>query len=416
MSDHGAGMRRILTALLSGSHLISFAEIPDEVRRQAAQAGLDDVLIYLADLQQYVLRLVTGRGLDAREGAPAGLGELNIDGTVAGRAFQQTQTLPHHPAGDGVVWWVPVLDGTERLGVLRVSTARADDGLREDLELLASVVAMLVVGKRDSSDAHARLVRTERMNVAAEMQWHLMPPMAYADASVVIGAALEPAYQVGGDAFDYARAGDVLHLAVFDAMGHDTSAGVSANLAVATCRNERRHGAGLVEASVAIEQRLMEQFGRFRYVTGILADLDVTTGILSWVNRGHLPPLVIRDGRWITQLKCPPSHPMGTDLGLEITVCREQLQPGDHLVLYTDGITEARNAAGHEFGLDGFTDFLIRHHADGLSLPETLRRLVHGILEHHRGRLSDDATVLLTQWLGPGNHRKDAGAIAGLSH
>ncbi|MEU6896265.1 hypothetical protein ABZ934_31885 [Streptomyces sp. NPDC046557] len=76
------------------------------------------------------------------------------------------------------------------------------------------------------------------------------------DASVVIGAALEPAYKVGGDAFNYARAGDVLHLAVFDSMGHDTSAGAAANLAVSVCRNERRHGAGLVEASVSIEHRL----------------------------------------------------------------------------------------------------------------------------------------------------------------
>ncbi|MEU6896266.1 hypothetical protein ABZ934_31890 [Streptomyces sp. NPDC046557] len=97
---------RMVAGLLSGSHLISFAEIPDEVQRQAAGAGLQEVLIYLADLQQYVLRLVTGWGLDAREGAPAGLGELNIEGTVAGRAFQQTQTLAHHPTGDGGMWWV----------------------------------------------------------------------------------------------------------------------------------------------------------------------------------------------------------------------------------------------------------------------------------------------------------------------
>ncbi|MFF4587597.1 PP2C family protein-serine/threonine phosphatase [Streptomyces sp. NPDC001388] len=91
---------------------------------------------------------------------------------------------------------------------------------------------------------------------------------------------------------------------------------------------------------------------------------------------------------------------MGTDLGLPVTLCREQLEPGDQLLLYTDGITEARDAAGHEFGRDHFVDFVIRHQADGLAAPETLRRLIRAVLEHHDGHLNDDATVLLCAWHG----------------
>ncbi|SCF92894.1 Stage II sporulation protein E (SpoIIE) [Streptomyces sp. Cmuel-A718b] len=66
---------------------------------------------------------------------------------------------------------------------------------------------------------------------------------------------------------------------------------------------------------------------------------------------------------------------MGTDLGVPAIPCREQLVPGNRIVLHTDGVTEARDADGHEFGLERFTDFLDRHHADGLPVPETLRRL-----------------------------------------
>jgi serine phosphatase RsbU (regulator of sigma subunit) len=168
---------------------------------------------------------------------------------------------------------------------------------------------------------------------------------------------------------------------------------------MAACRNHRRQGADLVTNSMMIEQVLIEEFGRAtRFVTAVLADLDLTTGVLSWVNRGHHPPVVIRGGRWSTTLECPPAHPLGLDLGLETVLCREQLEPGDRVLLYTDGITEARNARGREFGLHRFIDFVIRHNADGLPVPETLRRLVRSVLDYHDGQLQDDATVLLTEW------------------
>ncbi|MEY9996540.1 hypothetical protein ABIE67_008572 [Streptomyces sp. V4I8] len=63
-----------------------------------------------------------------------------------------------------------------------------------------------------------------------------------------------------------------------------------------------------------------------------------------------------------------------------------------------------------------FTDFLIRHHADGLPVPETLRRLIHAVLEYHDGRLQDDATVLLCEWIGPRMEPVHAAAdLTGLS-
>ncbi|MFI9064257.1 PP2C family protein-serine/threonine phosphatase [Streptomyces sp. NPDC053429] len=392
----------MLEGLLAASHLMSWEELAPQVAAHAADAGLDDVAIYLCDLQQEVLRLLTGCGIDTAQGAATEEHELPVASTLAGRSFQLGQLLPlKSKEQDTVLWWVPLLDGTERLGVLRAKTPADDRATRDKLNLLAALVALLVTSKRGSSDAHARLVRTRPMNVAAEMQWHLMPPTTYADPRVVVGAVLEPAYEIGGDAFDYARAGDVLHLGIFDAMGHDTSAGVTANLAVAACRNNRRQGLSLTQTSIAIEQTLLTEFDRHRYVTAILADLDTTTGAFSWVNRGHHPPVVIRGGRWTTRLQCPPAHPMGTDLDLEPILCQEQLEPGDRIVLYTDGITEARNAHGREFGLEGFVDFLIRHHSDGLPVPETLRRLMRAIVAHHAGRLADDATVLVAEWLGP---------------
>ncbi|MFF4758368.1 PP2C family protein-serine/threonine phosphatase [Streptomyces sp. NPDC001292] len=106
---------------------------------------------------------------------------------------------------------------------------------------------------------------------------------------------------------------------------------------------------------------------------------------------------------------------MCTDLGLPTALCHEPLQPGDRLVLYTDGITEARTSGGEEFGIARFIDFLIRHHADGLNVPETLRRLIRGHLRHHGNHLQDDATILLCEWLGPhADAVTNAALLAGL--
>ncbi|WP_051838228.1 PP2C family protein-serine/threonine phosphatase [Streptomyces sp. NRRL F-2580] len=390
----------MLAGLLSASHLMPLELLSAKTAEHAAEVGFTQVLIYVVDLQGDVMRLLSGE--DADTGAVVGEEiELKIEGTVAGRAFQYGQILAGADPGEGGgCWWVPLVDGTDRLGVLRITTALDDPRAVEDMKLLAALVALIIDSKRRSSDFHARLTRTRRLNIAAEMQWHLMPPPAYADGRVVISAAMEPAYRISGDAYDYATAGPVVHLSLFDAMGHDTAAGLTANLAMGACRNARRGGAGLVETSERIEEVLLQQYGQTRYVTGVLADLDTRTGSLRWVNRGHPPPVIIRGGRWSTLLDCPPCHPMGTRLGLRARLCCHQLEPGDRIVLYTDGITEARRTPGEEFGLDRFIDFLIRHHADGLPVPETLRRLIHAVLEHHDGTLQDDATVLFCEWLG----------------
>lgn len=400
--DRERESRRMLSGLLAVSHLMPLEHLPAEVASHAARAGLHDARIYLCDLQQTELRLLTGAGPDAESLPGDDPAVMGVEGSLPGRAFQHGRTLYVPATGEHPQHhWVPILDGAERLGVLRVSAENNDERALEDMALLAALVALLLMSKRASSDSYARLVRRREMNVAAEMQWHLMPPRAYADERVVICAAMEPAYEVGGDAFDYAIAGSVVHLAVFDAMGHDTAAGLAANLAVAACRNNRRQGVGLVGASEAIEQVLYEQFHRDLYVTGILADLDTHTGVLSFVNRGHPLPIVIRSGRWGTEPACRPAPPMGTALGVRPTLCREQLEPGDRVVLYTDGITEAHRPGAPQFGVNRFIDFLVRHHADALPVPETLRRLIQSILAYNDGRLRDDATVVLLEWHGP---------------
>lgn len=181
--------------------------------------------------------------------------------------------------------------------------------------------------------------------------------------------------------------------------GHDVGAGLTANLALATARNTRRYGADLPGTAGAIDQALLAQWHHDRFITGILAQLDVSTGELRWLSRGHHPPVILRGRTGIT-LDCTPSPPMGIGLGGEDTVCHTQLQPGDRILLFTDGITEARDPGGEEYGLDRFVGSLIRYQVDELPVPETLRRLIRHHIAYHHGRLHDDATVLLLEWHG----------------
>ncbi|WP_030900600.1 PP2C family protein-serine/threonine phosphatase [Streptomyces sp. NRRL F-5126] len=387
-----------LRSLLRAGQLVGVEQLPGLLRRHAAALGIDNVHIYVVDLRQEVLRELTGRGTNAGAGGET----LPVDGSLAGLVYRHTRVTGGSAARDvpGRLW-LPLLGGTERIGVLRADIgASADrDAVEEALRDLASLTSMLLVAKRSASDSYARLVRTKSMGISAEMQWSLMPPMSFADDQVVLAATVEPAYEIAGDAFDYAVAGQTLHLAIVDAMGHDGAAGLTANLAMAACRASRRRGIGLIGTTNVIERTLLDQFGTGRYATGLFAELDTASGELAWVNRGHHEPVLIRGGSART-LRCEPGHPMGTDLGLTTKLCYEQLEPEDRVLMYTDGAIEARDAAGEEFGLARFVDFVLREQSEGLPVAETLRRLIRALMAHHEGKLNDDATVVFAEWRG----------------
>ncbi|WP_433499299.1 PP2C family protein-serine/threonine phosphatase [Sphaerimonospora sp. CA-214678] len=412
---HGSDSERILGDLLRAHHLTPLKDLARVVADRLRSAGLTEVMIYVADLQGVLLIPLPGQ----RDTSGEPLKRVPIDTTLAGRAYRNVEIVQVRPAapnggpdvdsdagevaepvgsGGARRLWAPLLDGTERVGVLGVTVPRVDETTKRRMAELSALIALMVLSKRDPSDAYARLARTEDMHLSAEVLWTLMPIRTFATGTLTVSAALEPAYSVGGDAFDYGLDYDTLHLAVFDAMGHDTSAGLTATIALGSYRNNRRKDIGLLAVSDTIDAAISEQFAGSRFATGILADLNLPTGWLTWVNRGHPPPLVLRHGRVAAVLDSPPDPPMGFALGPARRLPRYQLEPGDRLLFYTDGIIEAETPEGERFGLERFTNFVIKREADGISAPETVRRLIHAILGHQRGRLQDDATVLLVEW------------------
>ena len=238
------------------------------------------------------------------------------------------------------------------------------------------------------------------MTIAAELLWELAPPLVFATDHLLLAGMLEPCYDNGGDALDYAVDDGVLSVAVFDAMGHGLAAAGVAAFAVSAYRHSRRRGCGLVETYAAMDAAVTHQFPDDRFVTALIARLDLRTGRLEWISAGHPPPLVIRGGRRARPLVGPPVTPLGVELAGRAwtTGQRGDARAGDLLLFYTDGLSEARGPDGRRLTVEGLTGFIEREVSSGHQAPETLRRLRQTIVAHQEGQLEDDATAVLLEW------------------
>jgi hypothetical protein len=300
-----------IDTLLEHSHFAALHELPGLIAAEAARIGAHDALVYLADLQQVDLVPFTA-AID-----PA---SLSIDGTLAGRCFQLMHVLTQQLDGDAVRVWLPVLDGTERLGVLTAVLSTEDaDGLDDGvlgirLRRFAALVAEILVTKGQYGDMIVRLRRRAPMSLAAELQWSLLPPLTVSTGDVTVAGALEPAYEVAGDAIDYSVDDNVVRAAVFDAMGHGLPSTQLAAVAVAAYRNIRRAGADLMATVLGVHDALRSTFGGSQFATGLVVELDVATGAFRWVSAGHPPPMLLRDGRFVRTLECDPLPPLGLAL------------------------------------------------------------------------------------------------------
>jgi serine phosphatase RsbU (regulator of sigma subunit) len=401
--------RTTFATFVAESHLIAAHELPTRISRHAGELGFTDAQTYLVDLQQQVLvPFLPASG----PGAELDPKPLPVASTLAGRAFQHGNMLVHDEGDGPLHLWAPLLDGTERLGVLAVrydppADRELDVPHRDELTFLASLVAGLVMSKTLYGDTLVRLRRTSQMSLAAEIQWALLPPLTFVNSDVSVAAALEPAYEVAGDSVDYSVEAGSAKFAVFDGMGHALSSAQMVGLVVAAYRHARRSGQTLSQTAQQIDAVVHDSFSGLAFVTGLMVELDLGTGLLTWISAGHPPALLLRNGRLVKALEVTPMLPLGLgpDLGDEgssdrpfVHVGVEQLEPGDLVLLYTDGVTEARSPSGEMFGEDRLTDLIIRNVAAGLPPAETMRRAVSALMQHQGSDLADDATLLLASW------------------
>ncbi|WP_236827609.1 MULTISPECIES: PP2C family protein-serine/threonine phosphatase [unclassified Blastococcus] len=378
---------------------VAGAAPPERLPALVAAAGRKlgvEVTVHRIDHAQSCLVRLDAPGSGDRRG-------LGLDSTMAGRAFRTVQVVASDRDGRPRLW-VPVLDGADRLGVLEVRVEEEadlhDPALRDQCWWLASLLAHVLVSLEAYGDDLERRRRIRPMSPSAELIWQLLPPLTAATDSFVLAGRLEPSYEVGGDAFDYALSESTVSLGIFDAVGHGVRAGLVTAAALAGYRSARRDDRSVFHQAGAIDDVVAQNFPGGEFVTGVIGEVDVASGRLRYVNAGHPAPVLLRGGRVVKELEGGRRLPFG--LGdRNLTVGEEMLQPGDWLALHTDGITEARDAGGTWFGERRLAEFLTRAISAGQPPAETVRRLTAAVLEHQGGLLQDDATVLLARWKQP---------------
>lgn len=378
-----------LRAILDRSHRWTPDDAVRSVNAALAPLGVR-VAIWLTDYEQVTLRALPEPGQDTP-------GPIPIDGSLPGRAFARVVSMP---AGDGDSrrWWVPMIDGTDRLGVVEfVVPADADRQFLRHCELVAGLLGHLFGVITHRGDRLERTRRSRPMSPGSELLWRLLPPLTASSDRVVTSAVLEPCYEVGGDGFDYTIDDTTAGLLILDAVGHGLRAALACAVALAAIRATRLAGGDLHEQARAADAVLLEQFADSRFATAVLAELDLGSGRLRYLNAGHPAPLLLRGGRLVRELSAGRRMPLGLD-DPAVEIAEETLEPEDRLLFYTDGVTEARATDGDRFGLTRLVDLVRQHEAAGLPAPETLRRLSHAVLDHQSGPPADDATLMLVQW------------------
>jgi sigma-B regulation protein RsbU (phosphoserine phosphatase) len=280
----------------------------------------------------------------------------------------------------------PIQAHGNHYGVIYVESA-ARSFRQEDVDLLTSIAAQAALA------IHA--TRLERdLRVARQIQRSLLPAKPPDVVGLEFAVHYEPAYEIGGDFYDFIWH-DKSHLGI--AVGDVAGKAISAALYMARLTSELRSRAGLARTPARLLRRVNQEMLQLgdegMFATLVYAIYDLNTRTLVFTNAGHVVPLLRRDGR-VYPLHAERAHvaPIGVMPQMEIGEARVQLHSGDMLVLTTDGIHEARDAQGNEYGLRR----LSRRIRSARGNPDDVVKAILQDVDSHvaTGSQGDDITIV----------------------
>lgn len=315
---------------------------------------------------------------------------VNIDSSAAGQVFRSQQPTTTTATADQEVLTLPLTSRGHRIGVVQLGCRSGEASVVRGravgcVELLAPLLWEATRG----DDVMERRRRATRLSLPAEMQWQLLQGRGLeAPDEFSVYAQLEPAELVSSDLFDWSYDGRKITVMLLDALGEGITAAQNSELALTALRNARRASLPAVEAVSLADQALWDQFRGGAEVAAMVIEHDLHTGTTTIINAGAPPPLIWRDH--IQPVHVLSDAPLGV---ADQTPYRSQtidFRPGDLMMLVTDGVLGAQNAAGEAFGVQG----LIRELESGVPDMEIPRQIVHRVRDHVDTLLPDDATCI----------------------
>jgi sigma-B regulation protein RsbU (phosphoserine phosphatase) len=358
--------------------------------------------ILLLDREQQVLRHRFSARYDERvdhDNIPLGKG---ITGAAAAAReairVRDTATDPRYIASHPGIrseLAIPLIVHDRVVGVMDLESERVghftDDHLRT-LSLLAPQVASSIENAR----LYEELARRERrlegdLRAARELQQVLLPSQPPAVARLEVGMGLRPAHEISGDIFDFFehRQKDVV-VAFGDVSGKGAPAALYGALVSGLLRTLAPRHAQPAELMRELNQALLERRVEARYLTLLLARWHPQTRELVMANAGSFPPLICRGGKTVKVRV--EGVPLGLLPSREYEEVKLKTEPGDVIVLYSDGVTDHLNAAGEEFGKGRLYD-VVRGNCD--RPPQEIVDRVLASLDEFSPTAFDDQTLLV---------------------
>jgi sigma-B regulation protein RsbU (phosphoserine phosphatase) len=277
----------------------------------------------------------------------------------------------------------------EAIGVIQLDTLKQSIAFdNEDLETLVTVAmqASLAIQKSDLflDFKRAQSIRAD-LELAHELQQRFLPQSSPDTEEFEFFSFYRPMQQVGGDYYDFVPLdNNRIAIIMADVVGH----GIAAALYMAKISAESRFALATSKTAVEAVHKMNNSLSGLnidRFVTLALCVLDLNTNKMTVVNAGHMPPILQKSATGeITQLAMEESGlPLGIMEDYEYESIEVQIDPGDQIVLYTDGINEAMNADGDQLT----TEAMIKEMASGQAKnPDAIGNLIRESVARHSGR------------------------------
>ena len=293
---------------------------------------------------------------------------------------------------------VPLQVGEQVLGMLYVdSPLEVRPFGNEDLQVLTTIAGVAAI-KIENAMLLEQRIENERlhqeMRKAREIQLRLLPTRPPQPPGYQLSGVSFPSLAVGGDYFDFVPGEEGVLLAIGDVSGKGLDAALAMSSLHACVRAQAESGRPLLEQVRKVNGYLVDHLPFNKFATLFCGMLDPHAHRLVFVNAGHNPPLLVRAGGEIRELEAT-GMPAGLSRDAEYEQASVPIEPGDVLLAFTDGVTDAspQGLGGDPLGSEGLMEMVrpLRH----LGARELLDRLDEGLIEFMGGREADDDVTLV---------------------